>query len=152
MSRKEAAIFTNLCMITNQKGEILVQNRTSKYWPGIAFPGGHVESGESFTRSVIHEVLEETNLTIEHPSLCGIKQYQTDDHARYVVLLYTCDQFTGELKSSSEGEVFWITKEALKNYKLADDFLEMLPIFEKDTLNEFYYYQDDEQEWKYEII
>lgn len=152
MSRKESAIFTNLCMITNQEGEMLVQNRTSKYWPGVAFPGGHVELGESFTRSVIREVYEETNLVIEHPELCGIKQYQTDDQARYVVLLYKCDHFTGELKGSLEGDVFWVTMDALKNYQLADDFKEMLPIFEKDSPSEFYYYQDDEQEWKYEII
>ena len=151
MSRNEPAVFTNLCKITNGQGEMLVQNRTSQYWPGIAFPGGHVEPGESFTRAVIREVFEETNLRIEHPKLCGIKQYQTDDQARYVVLLYTCDQFSGELKGSEEGEVFWVTNAELENYRLADDFLEMLPIFEEESLGEFYYYQDQD-EWKYEIL
>jgi 8-oxo-dGTP diphosphatase len=41
-------------------------------WPGVAFPGGHVEKGESFTDTVIREVQEETGLTISSPRLCGI--------------------------------------------------------------------------------
>ena len=41
-----------------------------------------------FTDSVIREVREETGLTIEHPILCGVKQFPTEDGERYVVLLY----------------------------------------------------------------
>lgn len=40
MSRAEAAIFTNMCMIENERGEILVQDRKNPNWPGITFPGG----------------------------------------------------------------------------------------------------------------
>lgn len=40
-------------------GKVLVQERKKQDWPGIAFPGGHVEAGESFTEAVIQEVWEE---------------------------------------------------------------------------------------------
>ena len=37
-------------------------DRKKRDWPGITFPGGHIESGESFTDAVIREVQEETGL------------------------------------------------------------------------------------------
>ena len=35
---------------------VLVIDRKKEDWPGITFPGGHVEAGESFTEAVIREV------------------------------------------------------------------------------------------------
>ena len=106
MARSEQAIFTNLCMVYDDAGNILVQNRLDPDWPGICFPGGHIEPGESVVESVIREVWEETGLTIENPILCGTKQFQTRNNERYVVLFYKTNRFSGELKSSEEGEVF----------------------------------------------
>ena len=65
----ERCELTNLCMITDAENRILVQDRTDPSWPGICFPGGHVEPGESFVASVIREVQEETGLTIQDPIL-----------------------------------------------------------------------------------
>lgn len=149
MDRSVAATFTNMCMIYNGN-EILVQDRLDEKWPGISFPGGHVENGESFTESVIREVYEETGLTVEHPVLCGIKQWQNEDLSRYVVLLYKTNKFKGNLASSNEGKVFWIKRNDLYNYKLAKDFEEMLKVFEDDNLSEFYYYKG-QGGWKKQI-
>lgn len=146
----ENAIFTNMCMVTDGD-RILVQDRRKPDWPGIAFPGGHVEKGESFVGSVIREVREETGLTVEDPILCGVKQFQTKEDARYVVLFYKASRFSGELRSSDEGEVFWIRRDQLKNYALSTDFEDMLRIFESDDLSEFYYYKEDEN-WNYRIL
>lgn len=142
MAEYENAIFTNMCMIYNGD-RILVQDRISKNWPGITFPGGKVEPGESFVDSVRREVQEETGLTVKSVELCGTKQFQDKNDARYVVLFYKTDQFEGELESSDEGEVFWIDKSALGNYKLASDFKEMFEVFDSELLSEFYYYQED---------
>lgn len=144
MERTEHAIFTNLCMVYDDAGNILVQDRKDPDWPGLCFPGGHVEPGESFVESVIREIYEETGLTIEKPILCGTKQFQDlDSGARYVVLFYKTDRFCGELKSSEEGEVFWIPRNTLSQYVLCDDFEDMVRIFESDDLSEFYYYQEN---------
>ena len=144
MSRSEHAIFTNLCMVYDDAGNILVQDRNDPDWPGLCFPGGHVEPGESFVESVIREVREETGLTIESPILCGTKQFQTvPGNQRYVVLFYKTNRFSGTLKSSDEGEVFWIPRHTLSQYVLADDFEDMVRIFETETLSEFYYYREN---------
>ena len=151
MARSEAAIFTNLCMVYDHAGNILVQDRNDPDWPGLCFPGGHVEPGESFVDSVIREVWEETGLTIENPILCGTKQFQTRNGERYVVLFYKTHRFSGELKSSDEGEVFWIPRDTLENYTLCDDFMGMVQVFDDDNLSEFYYYQENGN-WKYQLL
>lgn len=81
-------MLTNMCMVYDGQDDILVQDRLDPDWPGVTFPGGHVEPGESFTRAVIREILEETGLTIEKPQLCGLKQFWEDDGTRYIVMLY----------------------------------------------------------------
>lgn len=142
MSKIEKAIFTNMCMIYDDHGNVVVQDRVSSNWPGITFPGGHVDQTEPFAKSVMREVYEETGLTIRAPKLCGIKQFQTHDHARYVVLLYKTNEFHGTLRSSDEGEVFWIPRADLTKYELANDFEKMVEVIESEHLSEFYYDQD----------
>ena len=44
MNRRESVEFVNMCMIKNGD-KVLVQDRVSPDWPGITFPGGHVERG-----------------------------------------------------------------------------------------------------------
>lgn len=45
MGRKETVELTNMCMVEDGKGNVLVQNRLDPNWPGIVYPGGHVEAG-----------------------------------------------------------------------------------------------------------
>ena len=116
MARREEVIFTNMCMVYDGD-RVLVQDRRDPRWQGITFPGGHVEYGESFVDAVIREVYEETGLTIHSPQLCGIDSWERDG-ARYVVLLYKTDRFTGEIHSSEEGEVFWTTFDELATMKM----------------------------------
>lgn len=147
----EKAIFTNLCMVYDDNGNILVQDRKDPEWGGICFPGGHVEPGESFVAAVIREVYEETGLTVENPILCGTKQFQTDDGARYVVFFYKTNRFSGTLRSSDEGEMLWIRRCELQNHRLAPDFEAMVQVCESDTLSEFYYRKENGI-WKYRLL
>lgn len=142
MSRMEEVELTNMCMICDGKGNVLVQNKTNHpTWHGWNFPGGHVEKGEYVTPSVIREMKEETGLTIENPRLCGIKEFhKRKDGKRYIVFLYVADRFSGELKSSAEGEVFWYPLARLHlSDKLIDGFGEMLRVFTSDEISEVYY-------------
>lgn len=143
MARTENAVFTVLVMVSDHNGNILVQNRTDQSWPGICFPGGHVEPGEAFTEAAIRETWEETGLTIENPRLCGVKQFQTKEDARYVVFFYRANQYHGQLQSSEEGDVFWIPRDTIGQYTCVEDFEDMLKVFEHEDLNEFYYYKEN---------
>ena len=151
MAREERTVLMNLCMVYDGQGNILVQNRRKKDWQGITFPGGHVEAGESFAAAVIREVWEETGLTIESPVLCGIKQWHRDG-VRYVVLFYKTDRFSGQLRSSEEGEVFWVRREEFESLALAEDMAEHIRVMESERLSECFYSRDEQGDWKLSVL
>ena len=103
MNRRETVEFVNMCMIRNGN-KVLVQNRVNPDWPGITFPGGHVERGESFVDAVIRELKEETGLTISKPQLCGIKNWYDDKDYRYVVLFYKKNTFQVNSSLQTKGK------------------------------------------------
>jgi 8-oxo-dGTP diphosphatase len=133
-------------MIVDGCGNVLVQNRLDPTWPGIAFPGGHVEMGESFVDAVIREVREETGLTVSNLSLCGIKDWADTDGSRYFVTCYKTSTYTGEIISSDEGEVFWTPLDSIRDLKLCDNMQNMLNLFLDDSITEHYFYRKND-EW-----
>lgn len=144
----EKTEFTNMCMICDGNKTVVIE-RTKKDWPGITFPGGKVEEGESFTDAVVREVKEETGLDIRFPKLCGIKDWY-ENGCRFAVLFYKTDEFEGELCSSEEGKVWWEEIENLPNLKLSLDMNDMIRVFREEKLSEFFYYKKD-GEWKYDL-
>ena len=69
MGRAYPIELTNMCMLRRADGKVLVQNRVDPEWGGLAFPGGHIEPGESLVDSVVREMREETGLTVRNPRL-----------------------------------------------------------------------------------
>ena len=78
MHEYETTELMNICMIYDNNGNVLMQNRRKKSWPGVTFPGGHVEPWEALVPSVIREIKEETGLDIENVKLCGVKEWFED--------------------------------------------------------------------------
>lgn len=145
MRTPESTIFTNMCMICDNDGNVLVQDRVDPDWPGVTFPGGHVENGESFTDAVIREVFEETGLAVSKLQMCGIKDWTRDDGVRYVVLLYKTFTYEGELKSSDEGEVFWTPLSSILDEKLASGMDMTLKVFLNSDVSEQFFYKENDK-------
>ena len=143
--RTENVELTVLCLI-HKDDAYLLQNRIKNDWKGYTLPGGHIEKGESFVDAVIREMKEETGLTIFNPRLCGVKQFPIEN-GRYIVLLFETDRFEGELKSSDEGEMFWVKKADLPTVDLVNDFYDLLSVMLDENLSEFQYVIDGD-EWK----
>ena len=143
MKRRQLIELTNMCLIYSDD-RILVQEKLGTgYEGGLLFPGGHVEPGESLRDSVIREMKEETGLDISEPQPCGFKDWIQEDGTRYIVLLYKTNKFSGELKSSEEGKVFWLDRKDIDKVNLIWNMRELLEIFETDHYSEFFFEYKD---------
>lgn len=152
MSRTTPTILCNLCMVEDlENGKVVLQYRSPeryKKWSGYAFPGGHIEEGESLAESVIREVYEETGLTIAAPKLVAVKDWEPDEGGRYIVFCYKATEFTGQLRSSEEGEVSWVEKDQLEKLDLSYDMLPLLEVMEDPDLSEYFYRKRTDDGWE----
>ena len=132
----------NMCMITDQEGRVLVQDRLPKpsnAWYGLTFPGGHVEPGETVVASVIREVREETGLSITDVVPAGyIQWYNPDRQSQYFVFLFKTGSYSGELKGSTEGNVKWMTLDEMFSGKLAPNMQKYLAVFQNENIPQAY--------------
>ena len=143
MGRTHPIELTNMCMLRRADGKVLVQNRRDPNWGGLTFPGGHVEPGESLVDSVIREMQEETVLTVKHPRLIGTKSWmQKDGSGRYLVLLYTATEYEGELHSSEEGDIAWMTIEEMRQGQMVDGMELFFDVFLGQDHSEIWYELD----------
>jgi 8-oxo-dGTP diphosphatase len=127
MAHRNRVILTNMCMLYDSEGRFLVQMRQKQDWPGLNFPGGHVEDEESIPSSVIREMKEETGLTVSDLEEVGYFEWNVpQEGVRHLTILFRSCHYSGTLQSSSEGPVFWIRREEVENYPLSTDFVALL--------------------------
>lgn len=141
MSRTENCELTVLCLL-QKDDRYLLQDRIKADWQGYTLPGGHIEPGESIVDAVIREMKEETGLAVKNPRLCGVKQFplgNTPEEGRYLVFLFTANEFEGELTSSVEGKMHWVHRDELPHINTVSDFMELLQVMTAPALNEFQY-------------
>lgn len=141
MAHKGETTFMNMCMIYDEiNDKVVVLDKVNSDWTGLTFPGGKIESGESFVGSVIREVKEETGLDIESVKLSGIVNwFNTDTNERWILFLYKSARFSGKLiDETNEGKVFWAKLSDLVKSNLAEGMETYLKLFFDDNLIEAY--------------
>ena len=95
----------NMCMVTDGAGRVLVQERLPKPsnpWSGLTFPGGHVESDESFVSAAIREVKEETGLLIKNPVKVGYMEFP---EMNFYVHIYKSTEFEGNIIENEKTQI-----------------------------------------------
>ena len=136
-----------------ETGRVLVQHRLTKAtnpWCGLTFPGGHVEYGESITASTVREICEETGLTISNLRMCGIVEWEVPEkpinvvwqdnipNSKYIVFLFRTSSYTGELKSSAEGQMEWMTLDDMRKGGLAPHMEQYIQVLLEDDVPQAY--------------
>ena len=144
----------NMCMLEDTStGRILVQHRLPKAtnpWCWLTFPGGHVEQGESIMASTVREIREETGLTVSNLRMCGVVEWETigeraegslaevEANSKYIVFMFRASTFTGELKSSAEGRMEWMTLAEMRKGGLAPHMEEYIRVMVDDGVPQAY--------------
>jgi len=91
--------------------------------------GGKKEFGENLISACKREVYEETNLLLEQAELKGIINNSTEGRNYDVLTCYFLSQsFSGEIKSSQEGDVEWCDiEESYKKDGISEFYLKISP-------------------------
>ena len=100
------------CIIYDKEKGILLEKRADNgMW---CLPGGSIELGETLEEALKREVKEETSLDIFNPKLFDVKAgvhmiYPNTDEVYYTDIIYTTNEYAGELKPDAESEeIAWI--------------------------------------------
>ena len=134
-------VLMNMCMIYDEvSGRVLVQDKIHSRWPGITFPGGHVDAAESIYKSTVREVKEETGLTVSNLEQAGlIHMYNPENQERRIIFCYKTSLYEGEIVGEThEGKVYWVCLQELNNMRLAPNMREYLKLFLNDDIIEVY--------------
>lgn len=122
--------LTNMVMIQDKNsGQVLVQDRILSY-PGIAFPGGHVEAGESIYDSAVREIKEETGYEIRNLKSCGFIYWDSTNGDKYFTYFCKTSDYEGScVNETREGKVFWVDLEEMSQMKLAPNMDKYMKMF-----------------------
>lgn len=118
--------LTTLCYIEKDNAYLMMHRVRKKNdinkdkYIGV---GGHIEHGESPEDCILREIKEETGLEAKNIRLRGLLSFVIDDYDEYS-FLYTCDDYSGELKDCDEGELVWVDKDKIND----------LPLWEGDKI------------------
>lgn len=115
------ADLTTLCYIEKDASYLMLHRVSKKNdlnkdkWIGV---GGHFEFGESPEECISREILEETGLTANKLNFRGIVTFVSDDDVTEYMHLFTCDDFSGEIKDCNEGKLEWVPISEIENLNL----------------------------------
>lgn len=112
--------LTNLILLYKEDKYLFLNRKRSTY-PGITFPGGHVENNETIFESVKRETFEETGLILNSYEFVDYIEWKSENN-REISFLYKSNDFSGELKNSFEGEVFFASLDEINKEDWSSGF------------------------------
>ena len=114
-------IYYTICVVSDSEDNILLKYANSGVSEGMwNFPGGHLENDENHEQCARREVLEETGLVLNSMAYHGIiTRYK--DGIKHMVHVLSSNDFSGESRSSEEGEVRWFKRNELPLSRMWED-------------------------------
>lgn len=124
MEKYAKNVVVVFCYLVRNKQVLLIRRNFPPAKHEYTIVGGKKEFGENLITACKREVYEETNLVVEHAELKGIVNNSTEGYNYDVLTCYfLSESFSGEIKSSHEGNVEWCNIEQS---------------YQKDGISEFY--------------
>lgn len=104
-------------VVLRNNSEILLIQRKSNFnvW---TIPSGYMEIGETIFTTIIREIKEETNITIDPKGIIGIRQRLTEQEGNNFWVIVIADYLSGEVMPDNteiDKAKFMTLSDALKN-------------------------------------
>lgn len=110
-----------LCFLEAAGKVLMMKRRKSPNFGQWTAPGGKIEFDESPEDCVIREMKEETGLTIHKPRLAGlVTEVSVRGNYNWLLFVYHCRNFTGDLIECEEGDLAWLDRAALTDLDMPE--------------------------------
>ena len=97
---------------------IAQRNRNKHFAFHWEFPGGKVDSGETFEIALEREITEELSIGIKIYKKVSSQMYK-DDKINVKVHYFLCEHLDGKITLSEHEDLKWVSKNELYSYRMA---------------------------------
>lgn len=114
MQKMPTAIAVVAAALIDPQGRVLLNRRRAGGADGglWEFPGGKVDPGETAVNALVRELAEELAITVDPADLAWLADASAPGNP-YVVSLYTCRRWQGEVQCLVGEAIAWTAAEAL---------------------------------------
>ncbi len=117
---RETQRLSTLCYLCVDDRLLMLRRRKEPFANHWTAPGGKIQDGEDPRQAIIREVCEETQLRIARPVLRAVCSEVGGDAYNWLLFVFGCDEYEGEMAASDEGELAWIPVAELETWTLPD--------------------------------
>lgn len=149
-SKNRCMFYASTACYLECDNKILFIKFNKKWGMRYAPPGGKLEEGETPSKCVIREFMEETGLKLKNPKLKGISHWK--DSTEGIIFIFTATEYEGTIKESDEGRLEWIDKSKIDDiyqFDMNSKFTKYL--FEDELFEGNFILNDDTTIREYEI-
>ena len=111
-----------LALIDSDGRILLCKRNKDKLMGGLwEFPGGKIEKNETPEVALIREINEELSINIEKSCIAPLTfSTQKYNSEIYLILLYVCRVWDGNINSKEYDEIKWVEKRDLRGYAMPE--------------------------------
>ena len=113
--------FTVVAAIIKKDSLYLIVQRNKHKYLGLKweFPGGKVESGETFEEALLREIEEELSIVINVYEKIAEEKYK-DNKIDIILHYFLCSHKSGTIKLNEHEDFSWIEKKDFVKYDFAE--------------------------------
>lgn len=125
--RSPKQVKAAICYLFKDGKALMIRRKKEPFAGNIVAPGGKFEKGETPFQCIEREILEETGLTIKDYGLKIVTSELGPEHYNWILYLFICTGYEGNVVESDEGELCWVPVESLPFEPMSQIDREMLP-------------------------